>query len=105
MVEQVVDLCLQSQSESLSDLGSLEHAEVHGAHRLAAHPRIPADVTVRSLEESGRVVVVVDPMYGTFAYRIYGASSIKGEVIDQRAIGGGRVCAQADRVNGSQCAS
>jgi len=61
VVEQVVNLCFQSQRESFCDLRSFEHAEVHGAHILAADPGIPADIPVRSFEERGCCIVVVNP--------------------------------------------
>ena len=61
MVKQVERLCLETHGKSLSELDRLTEVKVHGINVVASIAWIPANVSVRCVEESGRVVIVVNP--------------------------------------------
>src|SRR5258705_224445 len=61
VIKQVVRLCLNAQREPLSELNTFSEVEVHGIYVIAAGAWIPANVSIRCMEERGRIVIVVNP--------------------------------------------
>ena len=69
MVKQVVRLSFETNRKPLSEFNAFREAKVDGIDGIATNSGVAAHVAIGRAEESGGIIVIVDPTNGTLGRR------------------------------------